>query len=311
MAEKGRLHTELLKALKDSASVASAQAVLEKFDSLYHFTVIYVDESKTKKIRADDLLRRVRQGRNEFVTSFWPEALTFLKDVRDFSLSDLPRAIDAVSLKLQDPQSVPSDWERHLRNLGRDVDAITGDAEALQGTLVDLEVKVRATKDELYRLANHENSDPVVAAEKEQFKQATATLAGVGVSAVVTTAVQWWKGADEPVNCLQSLNLAINCFSLTQSFTKQSLDDADEVLDPPIPHRGIILDEAESHLAEILSQLQALIEGSVVSQWKAVKSSVEMMIVQLHDSDVCRESALAELQEVKHLCNPETAPDTS
>ena len=311
MAEKGRLPTELLKALKDSASVASAQAVLEKFDLLYHFTVIYVDESKERKIRADDLLRRVRQGRNEFVTSFWPEALTFLKDVRDFSLSDLPRAIDAVSQKLQNPQSVPSDWERHLRNLGRDVDAIIGDAEALQGTLVDLEVKARATKNELYRLANHGDSDPVVTAEKEPLKQATATLAGAGVSAVVATAVQWWKGDNKPVDWLQSLKLAINCFSQAQSFIKQSLDDADEVLDPPIPHRGIILHEAESHLAEILSQLQALIEGSVVSQWKAVKDSVEMMIVQLRDSDVCRESALAELQEVKHMCNPETAPDTS
>lgn len=96
MARKSSLRTELFKALTISASIASAQAVLDKFDSLYYLTVIYLDEKQERKLRADELLRHLRERRNDFVASFCPEALAFLKDVKEFSLSDLPRAIDAL-----------------------------------------------------------------------------------------------------------------------------------------------------------------------------------------------------------------------
>ena len=311
MAMENRLRTELFKALKGSVSIASAKTVLDKLDSLHDFTVIYVDKNGERKLRADDLLRRVRKRRNDFVTSVWPEALTFLKDVRDFSQSDLPRAIDAISRKLREPESVPSDWDGRLRNLVRDVDAITDKAEALHGTLVDLEVKVRAAKDELHGLVTNGESDPVVAVEKEQIRKATAIVAGAGAVAVVATGMQWKTGSNEPENSIQCWRAGISCFGVARSIVEQGLDDADELIDPAIPHRSIIIDDAEVCLAEMTSQLQALINSSVAAHWRAVKDAIEMLRVQLRDGNGYRESALAELQEVKHLCNVEATPDTS
>ena len=108
-----------------------------------------------------------------------------------------------------------------------------------------------------------------------------------------------------------NLNIGISCFDTTRSVVNKSLDDADKVIDPPIPHHGIIVNDAEVCLAEMMSQLQALINSSVAAQWKAVKDAIEMLGVQLCDGNGYQESALAELQKVKHLCNTETTPNTS
>ena len=310
MATESSLRTELSKALNASVFIASAKAVLDKFDSLYDCTVIYVDENGERKLRADDLLRRVRKRRNDFVTSFWPEALTFLKDVWDFSQSDLPRTIDAISQKLREQESVPSDWDGRLRNLGRDIDAITGEAEVLHGTLVDLEVKVSAAKDELHRLVTNGDSEPVVAREKEQMKQAAAIVAGAAATAVVPVVTQWREGSEDPSSWFHCLKIGLSCFGDIQAVVKQGLDAADKLIEPPIPHRGIIIDAAKVCLEEMTSQLQALINSSVAAHWRAVKDAIEMLGDQLRDNRY-RESAFVELQEVKRLCNPETTPHTS
>ena len=312
MARESSLRTELFKALTISASIASAQAVLDKFDSLYYLTVIFVDEKQERKLRADKLLRHLRERRNDFVASFCPEALAFLKDVKEFSLSDLPRAIDAITQNLHDPQSVPGDWERHLRNLGKDIDAITEEAKALHEALVGLEVKVRASKNELHGLWKYGASDLVTSVEKEQIKAATGVVAGASVALAVATGKQWWSGTnDEPKNCIQSLRFAIDCFGMTRKWVQESLDDVDKELDPPIPHRGILAHDAEARLAEMLSQLRGLVESSVDTKWEAVKGAFEMLGIQLRDRDGNRESALAELQEVKDLCKVANAPGTN
>ena len=312
MAKESSLRTELFKALTISASIASAQAVLATFDSLYYLTVIYVDESQERKLRADELLRHLRERRNDLVASFWPEALAFLKDIQEFSLSDLPRAIDAITQNLHDPQSVPGDWESHLRNLGKDIDAITEEAKALHEALVGLEIKVRASKNELYRLLNVEESDPVDSVEKEQIKIVAGVVLGASVAAAVATVNQWVSGTnDQPHNCFPSLRFAIDCFDSTNKLVQEGLNYVDNMFNPPIPHRGILAHDAEAHLAEMLSQLRGLVERSVATKWEAVKVAFERLGIQLRDSDGYRESALAELQEVKHLCNAENAPDTS
>ena len=169
---------------------------------------------------------------------------------------------------------------------------------------------MRASKNELHRLLNMEESDPVDSVEKEQIKLAAGVVAGVGVAVAVATVSQ---GANDqqPDNWFRSLTLAIDCFGLTRKWVQEGLDDVDKELDPPIPHRGILAHDAEACLAEMLSQLQNLVESSVDTKWEAVKGAFEMLGIQLRDSDGNREPALAELQEVKRLYNAENAPDTS
>ena len=168
---------------------------------------------------------------------------------------------------------------------------------------------MRASKNELHRLLNMEESDPVDSVEKEQIKMAAGVVAGVGVAVAVATVNQ---GAnDQPDNWFRSLTLAIDCFGLTRKWVQESLDDVDKELDPPIPHRGILAHDAEARLAEMLSQLRGLVESSVDTKWEAVKGAFEMLGIQLRDRDGNRESALAELQEVKDLCKVANAPGTN
>ena len=60
MAEKGE-------ALKGSASITSAQAVLEKFDSLHYYRSSMSTKVMKKRSGLTDLLRCVWKRRNEFV----------------------------------------------------------------------------------------------------------------------------------------------------------------------------------------------------------------------------------------------------
>lgn len=128
--DDGLNYRTLLGAVTDSAYAgATALQTSQHFEDLQKAVHGAIEG---RRIIDADILAKIRKRRDEYVMECLPQTLTFLRDVQSFSI-EFDRVITVVTQRLQDPNS--TDWGAPLRNLGRDVDTITRQAQTLHDAL--------------------------------------------------------------------------------------------------------------------------------------------------------------------------------
>ena len=127
-----------------------------------------------RRIIDPDILARIGKRRDKYVTDCLPQALTFLRDVQNFGI-EFDRVITD-----QDPN--PTDWGAPLRNLGRDVDTIIGQAQTLHDALRALHGGLEGDEN---ALASAMKPDP----NPDLKRKLLADIVGAGLVAAIAVGI--------------------------------------------------------------------------------------------------------------------------
>lgn len=175
--DEGLNYRALFDAVTDSAYAgATALETSQHFEDLLKA----VDGAiEGQRIIDPDILARIRKRRDEYVMDCLPQALTFLRDVQNFGI-EFDRVITDVTQRLQDPNS--TDWGAPLRNLGRDVDTITRQAQTLHDALRALHGRLEGDEN---ALASAMKPDP----NPDLKRKLLAGIVGAGLAAAIAVGI--------------------------------------------------------------------------------------------------------------------------